>query len=251
VHGFPGSPAQMRFLARTLHQAGWTVQGLRLGGTGAGLAALQRRWRGGWLRAVERAHGELARERETVVLAGFSLGAALVVSAAARRPPAGLVLLSPFCGLRRLLHHSPWPLMHLLHPPASPDLSDAEQRRQLAALLPDVDLDDPRTPERVRRLAGPGSVLGEVFRIGQRTLRLAPRAAAPALIVRGADDALVSHEQARSLAAGLPGPVELLELPGDRAPLAPDSPGWPALAAAVLDFAGGLDDATGLSARLV
>jgi alpha-beta hydrolase superfamily lysophospholipase len=43
VHGFPGTPAEMRPLGEALHQAGWTAQGILL--PGFALRGLDRRYR--------------------------------------------------------------------------------------------------------------------------------------------------------------------------------------------------------------
>jgi hypothetical protein len=43
LHGFPGTPAEMRPLGTVLKNAGWTVQGLMLPGLGADIESLDQR----------------------------------------------------------------------------------------------------------------------------------------------------------------------------------------------------------------
>lgn len=52
VHGFGGTPAEMRGLAEALHREGWTVEALLLPGFGAEIAALTTRQYTEWLDAV-------------------------------------------------------------------------------------------------------------------------------------------------------------------------------------------------------
>ena len=52
VHGFPGTPAELRPLAEALHAAGWTARGLLLPGFGPEFAALGRQHAADWIGAV-------------------------------------------------------------------------------------------------------------------------------------------------------------------------------------------------------
>jgi hypothetical protein len=47
IHGFPGTPAEMRPLGTVLKDAGWTVHGLMLPGLGADIESLDKRRRAG------------------------------------------------------------------------------------------------------------------------------------------------------------------------------------------------------------
>ena len=62
IHGFLGTPAEMRPLAHELHRAGWTVQGLLLPGFGEQLHTLFDRRYQEWLEEVRSAVGEPAAE---------------------------------------------------------------------------------------------------------------------------------------------------------------------------------------------
>ena len=111
VHGFPGSPAEMRPVGEALHDAGWTVQGLLLPGFGPDIATLQQRRLEDWQAAVANAMASLRREHDPLLLVGLSMGGALALQAAADTPPDGLILLAPFW---RLAGNGAW--LQLLWP---------------------------------------------------------------------------------------------------------------------------------------
>lgn len=240
IHGFPGTPAEMRPLARLLHQAGWTVQGLLLPGFGPEIPTLARRGHRDWAGAVEAAYRELARDHERVILAGYSMGAALAIAAAARRRPDALLLFAPFHRLGNRFQDFLWPLLRLLMPRLRPfakaDFSDPEVRHQLAGILPAADLENPEVQRELRTISLPSSTLQEVRAAGRQAYRLAPRAAAPALVVAAAEDPVVPPEEVRLLALRLPGAVDLRQVPGGHDLLDPAGPAWPRLESAVREF---------------
>src|SRR5262245_35743700 len=89
VHGFTGSPYEMRFLGERLHQAGFTVLGIRLPGhrSPEELASLRYEH---WTGAVEAACARLEQALgpgAPVGLAGLSMGGTLVINAAAKLGP--------------------------------------------------------------------------------------------------------------------------------------------------------------------
>jgi esterase/lipase len=83
IHGFPGTPAELRPLGQALHQAGWTVHGPLLPGFGPDLESLPRREASEWIEAIEQAVANLQSRHNPMILIGYSMGAALAVQAAA------------------------------------------------------------------------------------------------------------------------------------------------------------------------
>jgi carboxylesterase len=85
VHGFTGTPYDVRYLGGRLHEAGYTVHGLRLPGHGTQLADLDGvRW-SDWADAVETAFERLRATRPRVAVVGQSLGGLLALHLATRR----------------------------------------------------------------------------------------------------------------------------------------------------------------------
>lgn len=103
VHGFTGSPHEMRPLLEPLVARGYSVLGVRLPGHGFP-ADREDTSRVAWATAVDRALDELRARHpgERVAICGLSMGALLAVDAATRRSGdvAALALLSPAILLR-------------------------------------------------------------------------------------------------------------------------------------------------------
>jgi carboxylesterase len=105
LHGFTGSPWEVRPLGESLAARGFHVEAPLLPGHGGEPEALRDVSWQDWLRAAEAAHLGLERAASgPVAVVGLSMGALLALLLAARRPQgvAGLVLLAPVVRLRRL-----------------------------------------------------------------------------------------------------------------------------------------------------
>lgn len=85
VHGFTGTPFEMRFLGERLHRAGFTVRGLRLPGHGTTIEDLDKTTWHDWSAAVGAALDELRARCRAVCVVGQSLGGLLSLHAAAGR----------------------------------------------------------------------------------------------------------------------------------------------------------------------
>lgn len=95
VHGFTGSPHDMRYLGTRLHEAGFTVQCPRLPGHGTDgrdfLSTTERDWH----RRVLDAYYDLAGLHSAVSVCGLSMGGVLSVILASQVPVHSLVLAAP------------------------------------------------------------------------------------------------------------------------------------------------------------
>ncbi|HMQ33119.1 MAG TPA: alpha/beta fold hydrolase [Chloroflexaceae bacterium] len=211
IHGFGGSPDEMRGLGEQLAARGLTVLGLRLPGHGGPpdqLAAV--RWRD-WLAAVADAHAYLDGRCARVSVAGFSLGGALAILLAARAPVQRLALLATPTRLQggwrlHLLavarHTTPW-----FYPLERADFRDPAVRAQVARHAPEADLDDPAVQARVRREARISLHAVDELRLALAAARAAlPRARAPALVMHGRLDDVAPLDSATTIAGGLGGP---------------------------------------------
>jgi len=96
VHGFTGTPFEMRFLGERLHQRGMTVRGLALPGHSTTPAELDRTAWTDWSGHVGRELDRLAARCRRVAVVGQSLGGLLGLHLAAHRGAelAGLVSLA-------------------------------------------------------------------------------------------------------------------------------------------------------------
>jgi carboxylesterase len=96
IHGFTGSPAELRPLGHYLHERGLTVAAPLLPGHGATPAALNRQHRQDWIACVEQALADLQRQGKRIFIAGLSLGALLTLMLASRQHNlAGIITYSP------------------------------------------------------------------------------------------------------------------------------------------------------------
>lgn len=242
VHGFPGSPAEMRPLAQVLHQAGWTVEGLLLPGFGPDIETLPDRKHSEWLAAVQTALSQLNQEHTHVLLIGHSMGGALALHAASVAHVAGLVLVSPFWKLDSPL----WTFLPVIKTvfPTFPvfkliplDFNDEETRKGIARFLPEADLDDPSVQRQLREFRLPITMLDQIRLAGARSYMAAPAVDTPTLIIQGKQDELVRPSLTRQLGQRIPGLRSVVEVDGSHDLLHPGRSAWSRLCQVVLDFA--------------
>lgn len=102
-HGFTGSPASMKPWGRALAERGYAVEVPLLPGHGTRWQDLNRATWDDWQRTLETHLDTLLAENDAVVVAGLSLGGALVLRLAADRPDdvAGVVLVNAGIATRR------------------------------------------------------------------------------------------------------------------------------------------------------
>jgi carboxylesterase len=134
VHGFTGSPAEMRRIAPAFQQHGLTVSAPLLPGHGTTPADLSCQRLEDWLDHVHASLSDLQRTCPTVFIGGLSLGALLALHVAAERPNlAGVVVYSPpilitdrrsylVPLIKRLVHELPKPPDHFTDPSAAAQL---------------------------------------------------------------------------------------------------------------------------------
>lgn len=242
LHGFPGTPAELRPLARSLHQAGWTVHAPLLPGFGPQIHQLADNGLPEWSAAVREAHRRLAEDGGPVYVLGYSMGGALAIieTAECQQPPAGLILAAPFHRLLSRAQALVWPLAkvfgHSFRPFDNADFSNPHVRREVARCFPGADLDDPATLENLRSISVPLAALSQLRRTGRRAYRTAPLAAVPTLVLQGQNDEVTSPQRTEELVARLGGPVRHVILDAGHDLLDPEKPAWPELESSVLAF---------------
>ena len=247
VHGFPGTPAEMRPLAEQLHAVGWTVQGILLPGFGSEVEHMADKRYGDWLGAVEKALATLKQSYDPVLLVGYSLGGALSLRAAVDNPPDGLVLLAPFWRINHVLWTMLPALKHLLRGVKPFKLiklkfDDPETRKGIANFMPDADLDDPTVQMAIRDFKIPLDLFAQLQQAGKLAYQAAPRLATstPTLVIQGRIDDLVRPELTQQMIKRIPGTVGYVEVESKHDLVVQGNPIWPEVVQFVLDFAGAI-----------
>jgi carboxylesterase len=102
-HGFTGSPYSMKPWGRSLAERGYAVEVPRLPGHGTTWQELNTTTWADWYAEVSRALTKLRAENDAVVLAGLSMGGALLLQLAEEHDAdiAGLVLVNPAIATKR------------------------------------------------------------------------------------------------------------------------------------------------------
>jgi carboxylesterase len=251
LHGFPGTAAETRALGQVLHKTGWTVQGLLLPGFGTEIDRLGEYAYGDWVRATVQAVRSLQAQHRPVLLAGFSMGAAVATVAAANAQPDGLALLAPFSGMIGPIG-AIMPVLRRLIPTVKPfrlfkpDFSDPEVRKGMATFLPGVDLANPAVQQSVLDISIPLSVIDEVRLAGQASRQAASSVHASTLIIQGVDDKVVLPKTSRQLVYAFPQPARYVEAQAAHDLLDANGPAWSQVTEALLAFASQLTESQGL-----
>lgn len=206
LHGFTGSPWELRLLGESLAARGMRVVAPLLPGHGRTPEHMEKADRHDWLTAADEALVSLFNHRR-VFVGGLSMGALLALLLAAKHASkvAALALMAPpfvFRGptmallrsLRRL------PLLELARPwvkKTTLDLEDPEERATAPVLS-----------------AFPSARLKDLFALQDEARAVLARVVSPALVVVAANDHVVSPAGGRELARGLAnaGPVRFIQL---------------------------------------
>ncbi len=204
LHGFMGTPAEMRPLAERLASYGMATRGPLLPGFGPDVPNLAKRDRHRWLAAAANDWLALQRDARRRVLIGYSMGAALAIHLAADTPPDALILVAPFWrsggwqfNLLPILRH----FVPSIAPFEKANFDDPDVRAQMASMAPGVDLTDPATQQFLReQVRLPLAVLDELRVLGKEAYSLASTIQVPTLIIQGGQDEVVAPEDTRRLA---------------------------------------------------
>jgi carboxylesterase len=94
VHGFTGTPKEMRWMGEYLVERGYTVLGIRLTGHATRPEDMIRSRYTDWLASVEDGYSLLRGAVQEIFLAGLSMGGTLSLTFAADFPVAGVIAMS-------------------------------------------------------------------------------------------------------------------------------------------------------------
>jgi carboxylesterase len=195
LHGFTGSPWDLRPLGESLAARGYKVKAIRLPGHGTTPEAMTGvSWRD-WEQACEDALASLSSHRQ-VFVAGLSMGALLSLLLATRRPDRvhGLALLAPavhFLGptMALLYRVRNLPLLEIVRPwidKQSTDIVNPAVRAEAPVM---------------HRF--PSARIHDLYLLRERALAAAGNVVAPALVACAKNDHVVSLEGGRQLVRAL------------------------------------------------
>ncbi|MGI8642859.1 MAG: alpha/beta hydrolase [Thermomicrobiales bacterium] len=157
IHGFMGSPKELRPLGAALAAAGINAHGLLLPGYGAELGTINAKRAEDWVDAADYAWGEIVARYDRHVLLGFSMGCAVAMGVAARLAPDRLVLLTPLWRVGQGKQRYLVPLLPIykhirrtFEPFGESDFDDPRTRQFFQEVDPDLDIDDPEVQRSIR-----------------------------------------------------------------------------------------------------
>lgn len=230
IHGFLGSPRELRPLAQELAAAGVTARAVLLPGFGENVDRLRHARADDWMDAARAAWVETRQDAARTTLIGFSMGGAIALRLAAETglAPDRLILLAPhwkFADRRATVLPVAKYFIRDFKPFGRIDFDSPDMRRMLSEMAPDADLDDPEVRHQLRDSATiPTRALDELRRIGAAAAAAAPRVPAPTTILQGLQDVTTLPAHSRTLAARMG--ADLREFPGDHLIVDPARPSW-------------------------
>ncbi len=219
IHGFTGSPDELRPTAKIAHAAGFDVEAMHLPGMGPDVARLRETGREEWEEAVQARWADVTSRYRKRVLLGYSLGAALAILASVSRPADAMVLMAPLIRLadpRAFLLPLAKYVMKEMTPYREMDFSTPRARRFFNATMPGLDIDDPEIQRAIREeYVMPIRQVNDCRLLGREAGRQARFIREPATVYQGRPDGVVGHRNARWLVDHLGGPVTYHEISGN------------------------------------
>lgn len=247
VHGFPGSPMEMRPPATIFQQRGWTTQGILLPGFASEIETIMHKQHTDWAAAVAHALQALQATHDTVVLAGNSMGGGLSIHATAQYGADALILFAPFWRVEHLLWDALPLLKHVLPTfrPFSvfkPNFNDPQFQKGTRNFMPNADFNDPEFQRQTLALEVHTNVFAQIREVGLQAYQSAPQVTCPILIIQGTQDELVRPRSTRKLTERLRGEIEYIEVAAPHNPIQPELASWQTVEQALTRFAARIED---------
>ena len=222
IHGLTGTPTEMRFVAKGLNRAGFTVYGMQLAGhCGDEEDLLKTGWHD-WYRSVCEAADRLRKDVDHMFVAGLSMGSLLALKLAADRPEQvdGLGLYGttfvydgwtiPWIGrlsfLLPLVVSLGFGWRRKFHECFPYGIKDERIRQRIAGSMLSGD------SAAAGLLGNPWPSLAEFYRLSFRVRKQLRSVRTPCLVVHARDDDVASLKNVRMVVRGVSGPVETVLL---------------------------------------
>jgi carboxylesterase len=218
IHGFPGTPYELRCLAEALVERGWQVSVPLLPGFGKEISHLGSKTRHDWLTRISSEFETLKKGSKHMLLVGFSMGGALSLTSSVSLKPDQLILLAPFSKLpdwrEKLLPVAKY-ILPELRPFEKADFNDVSVRAEFKKMLPEVDLDNLEIQTQLRKLVTlKTESLVQLREIGKLALANAPKVVSPSVVIQGTEDTTVIPPYTKKLVERFANKPKYIEIAG-------------------------------------
>lgn len=233
VHGFTGSPAEMRPLGEYLARRGYTVQGILLPGHGGAAEDLKGYKWAQWTDAAYNALQVLRQTCKHVFMAGESMGGLIALHLATRYPEqvCGVISLATPATLNdaraKLVRFARY-FVPYFYPLKDADFSSPTVRQSVAERMrTSLDLDDPVVVQQIKNSVRiPLGAIAELMALNEQVVKELPKLTRPVLFMQGRKDTTVAPNSMNllySLSGSTDKQMMWLENSGHVLPLEPDA----------------------------
>ena len=208
IHGFTGTPAEMRPLGEYLAKKGYTTRGILLPGHGAKPERVKGyKWQQ-WTGAAKTALEQLAQQCQHVFLAGESMGGLISLHLATHHPDlvTGVVSLAAPSAINdaraKLVRFAKY-VVPYHYPLKSANFNDPDVRKSVAERMrTSLDLKDPRMVKQLQNSVRiPLDAIAELMALNDQVVKELPEMRPPVLFMQGAKDATIAPQSMKTLCA--------------------------------------------------
>ncbi|MGC8943853.1 MAG: alpha/beta hydrolase [Caldisericia bacterium] len=206
IHGFPGTPKEMRDLGELLNQKGYDVKGILLPGFGKNLNELYLKNHYDWIDYIKKSFYEnLKSHYKKKILVGYSMGAMLSILTVKELPIDMLILFAPYYNkinffkdlyitlLTSFLHQKIKPLKKL----KKEDLSKLSE--EIKSFLPILEFNKVDFDKDIKNLEIPLFIFDELNIINKKVDKIVKEIDIDTIIFVGTDDKLSKIENIKIL----------------------------------------------------